>query len=106
MHAPHRSRSGGRSTLHAAIDRPPSAYAGWIRRYIHFHGKRHPAEMEVAEIGEFLTHLATKGRVSASTQNQALCALVSSTSMSSVNTLASSRMSSAPSAGGGFRLYS
>ncbi len=51
-------------------------YVSWIRRYIFFHGKRHPAEMGVAEIGEFLTYLATKQRVSASTQNQALCALV------------------------------
>ncbi len=52
------------------------AYVGWIRRFILYHGKRHPAEMGVAEIGDFLTHLATKERVCASTQNQALCALV------------------------------
>ena len=52
------------------------AYIGWIRRYILFHGKRHPAEMGAEEISAFLTHLATKRRVSASTQNQALCALV------------------------------
>ena len=52
------------------------AYVGWIRRFILFHGKRHPAEMGAEEMSAFLTHLATKGRVSASTQNQALCALV------------------------------
>ena len=49
---------------------------GWIRRYLRFHGKRHPAEMAEAEINGFLTHLATEGRVSASTQTQALCALL------------------------------
>ena len=52
------------------------SYVSWIRRYIFFHGKRHPAEMGAPEISAFLTHLATKKRVSASTQNQALCALV------------------------------
>lgn len=52
------------------------AYIGWIRRYILFHGKRHPAEMGAPEISAFLTHLAKERRVSASTQNQALCALV------------------------------
>jgi integrase len=52
------------------------SYLSWIRRYIIFHGKRHPAEMGAAEISAFLTHLATKKRVSASTQNQALCALI------------------------------
>ncbi len=56
--------------------RTEKAYVGWIRRYILFHDKRHPAEMGPKEISDFLTHLATKGRVSASTQNQALCALV------------------------------
>ncbi len=52
------------------------SYVGWIRRYILFHGKRHPSEMGAKEISAFLTHLAQKERVSASTQNQALCALV------------------------------
>jgi site-specific recombinase XerD len=41
-----------------------------------FHGKRHPQEMGVAEVEAFLTHLAVEGRVSASTQNQALSALL------------------------------
>jgi integron integrase len=52
------------------------AYAGWIKRFILFHQKRHPAEMGAVEVTEFLTHLAVKGRVSASTQNQALAALL------------------------------
>jgi integron integrase len=52
------------------------AYTGWIRRYIIFHGKRHPAEMGGAEVGAFLSDLATEGKVSSSTQNQALAALL------------------------------
>lgn len=50
-------------------------YVGWIRRYILFHQKRHPAEMGKAEIEAFLTHLAVEGNVAPSTQNQALHAL-------------------------------
>jgi integron integrase len=56
--------------------RTEEAYLNWIRRYILFHGKRHPAEMGAAEVGEFLTHLAIKREVAASTQNQALAALL------------------------------
>ena len=52
------------------------AYVGWIKRFIFFHNKRHPAEMAEAEIARFLSSLATEGRVSASTQNQALNALL------------------------------
>jgi len=52
------------------------AYIYWIKKYIFFHNKRHPKEMGEAEINEFLTHLAVKEKVSASTQNQALCAIV------------------------------
>ena len=44
----------------------------WIKRYIMFHHKRHPKEMNGKEIEEFLTHLAVKENVAASTQNQAL----------------------------------
>lgn len=51
-------------------------YVHWIRRYILFHNKRHPREMGAAEIEAFLTHLAVEGQVAASTQNQALCALL------------------------------
>lgn len=52
-------------------------YVNWIKQYIHHHKLRHPAEMGVVEIGQFLTHLVG-GRqgVAASTQKQALCALV------------------------------
>jgi len=52
------------------------AYVGWIRRFILFHHMRHPLEMGATEAGDFLTHLAVVGRVSASTQNQALSALL------------------------------
>jgi len=52
------------------------AYSTWIRRYIFFHGKRHPAEMGEPEVARFLSSLATVRRVSASTQNQALNALL------------------------------
>ncbi|MGH9201611.1 MAG: phage integrase N-terminal SAM-like domain-containing protein [Vicinamibacterales bacterium] len=56
--------------------RTESAYVDWIRRYILFHRKRHPSEMGAAEIAAFLTWLATNRRVSASTQNQALSAVL------------------------------
>jgi len=56
--------------------RTESAYVDWIRRYVHFHGRRHPAEMGPAEVGAFLSHLATARGVSASTQNQARSALL------------------------------
>jgi len=53
-----------------------SAYIQWMRRFILFHQKRHPAEMAEPEINAFLTYLAVKKNVSASTQNQALSALL------------------------------
>ncbi|MGQ0549110.1 MAG: integron integrase [Armatimonadota bacterium] len=56
--------------------RTEQAYVTWITRYIRFHGKRHPAEMADLEVNQFLTHLAVHGRVAASTQNQALAALL------------------------------
>ncbi|HXH05983.1 MAG TPA: integron integrase, partial [Vicinamibacterales bacterium] len=56
--------------------RTEKAYVHWIRRFIFFHGKRHPAEMGAAEVTKFLTSLAVEGRVAASTQNQALSALL------------------------------
>jgi integron integrase len=52
------------------------AYVAWIRRCILFHHKRHPRDMGVTEVAVFLSSLATVGRVSASTQNQALSALL------------------------------
>ncbi len=56
--------------------RTEKAYVGWIRRFVLFHGKRHPATLGAAEVTAFLSHLAVRRRVSASTQNQALCALL------------------------------
>jgi integron integrase len=52
------------------------AYVGWIRRFILFHHKRHPLDMGTVEVSAFLTHLAVAGHVAASTQNQALSALL------------------------------
>jgi len=56
--------------------RTEQSYTDWIRRYVLFHKKRHPSEMAEAEVTEFLTHLARVGNVAASTQNQALSALL------------------------------
>ena len=56
--------------------RTERSYVTWIRRYILFNGTRHPAEMGQAEVSRFLSALATRGRVSASTQNQALSAIL------------------------------
>jgi len=56
--------------------RTEEAYVGWIRRYILFHNKRHPSEMAEPEINAFVTSLAVDGPVSASTQTQALSALL------------------------------
>ena len=56
--------------------RTEKAYIDWIRRFILFHGKRHPSEMGEQEISAFLTHLAVDRNVAASTQNQAFCALL------------------------------
>src|SRR6266571_9549701 len=56
--------------------RTETAYLSWIRRIIFFHGKRHPAEMGAPEITTFLGSLAVEGNVAASTQNQALGALL------------------------------
>jgi integron integrase len=56
--------------------RTERAYVDWIRRFILFHQKRHPTEMGAVEIEAFLTHLAIERNVSASTQNQALSALL------------------------------
>jgi integron integrase len=56
--------------------RTEETYCHWVKRFIYFHNVRHPAEMAEAEINAFLTHLAVKEKVSASTQNQALSALL------------------------------
>jgi integrase len=56
--------------------RTEEAYVHWVRRFILFHGKRHPKDMGAAEIQAFLTYLAATENVAASTQNQALNSLV------------------------------
>ena len=56
--------------------RTEQSYVDWSRRFIVFHGKRHPAEMGAGEVGAFLTHLAVERQGSASTQNQAKAALL------------------------------
>ena len=56
--------------------RTEGAYVAWIRRYILFHDKRHPTDMGAPEITRFLSSLAVEGNVAASTQNQALSALL------------------------------
>ncbi len=56
--------------------RTEQAYVNWMKRFIVFHNKRHPAEMGAKEMQQFLNHLAMKENVAASTQNQALNALV------------------------------
>ena len=56
--------------------RTEEAYVHWIKRYIYFHGKRHPAELGETEATAFLSHLATERRVAAATQGQALAALL------------------------------
>jgi integron integrase len=62
-------------TRHYSL-RTEQAYLHWIKRFIFFHGKRHPKEMGAAEIEAFLSALATVRNVSASTQSQALAALL------------------------------
>jgi integron integrase len=56
--------------------RTEEAYVQWVKRFILFHGKRHPSQMGEPEVCAFLTHLAVEGQVAAATQNQALNALV------------------------------
>ena len=56
--------------------RTEETYVGWIKRFIFFHNKRHPAEMGEKEIAQFLSSLASDSHVSASTQNQALNAVL------------------------------
>jgi integron integrase len=56
--------------------RTEDSYVQWIKRFILFHGKRHPSEMGAVEVEAFLTHLAVVGNVAASTQNQARSAIL------------------------------
>jgi integron integrase len=65
-----------RARLRHLSPRTEKAYAAWVLRFVHFHGRRHPRELAEREIERFLTDLAVTHRVSASTQNQALAALL------------------------------
>lgn len=56
--------------------RTETQYVQWIRRFILFHGKKHPRDMGAPEVEAFLTNLAVVGNVAAATQNQALSALL------------------------------
>jgi integron integrase len=57
-------------------DRTAEAYSGWVRRYVLYHGKRHPSELDGGAVSAFLTHLATERNASASTQRQAASAIL------------------------------
>jgi integron integrase len=56
--------------------RTEKAYVFWIRRFVQYHGKQHPRDLGAAEVESFLTHLAVDAKVSSSTQNQALAAIL------------------------------
>ena len=56
--------------------RTEQTYVDWIRRFILFHSKRHPNQMDETYVSEFLTYLAVNKKVAASTQNQALSAIL------------------------------
>jgi site-specific recombinase XerD len=60
--------------------RTVATYEQWLRRFLRFHGRRHPREMGSGEVNAFLTHLAVELKVSPSTQNQALSAAAVSVS--------------------------
>ncbi len=62
-------------TMHYSL-RTEHAYLGWIKRFILFNDKRHPLELSAADVERFLSHLAVAGNVAASTQNQALAAVL------------------------------
>jgi hypothetical protein len=56
--------------------RTEEAYQGWIKQYILFHQKQHPAKLSAKDVRSFLSHLTVERRVSASTQNQGLSAIL------------------------------
>src|SRR5207245_10822970 len=74
-HVQHLTRIRHKKRVFSGI-RTEQAYIDWIKRFILFHGKRYPAEMGEEEVARFLTHLARDMNVAASTQNQALSALL------------------------------
>ena len=77
-HSPPRLLDEVRATLRLEhySGRTETTYVDWIKRFILFNKKRHPAEMGAEEVRAFLTYLATERNVAASTQNQALSALI------------------------------
>lgn len=78
MHNPPRLLPLVRRTLRTEhySPRTEEAYVGWIVRFVHFAGLRHPRELGAADVERFLNHLANEGKVAAATQNQALAALL------------------------------
>jgi len=77
MHSTHPPcRRPGAHPLSPLQHRTEEAYVGWVRRYVAFHGRRHPRELGAAEIEAFLNHLANERDAAASTHNQALSALL------------------------------
>ena len=56
--------------------RTEKSYLSWIRRYIYYHGKRHPRDLGEEHVTQFIISLSTRGNISSSTQNQALCAIL------------------------------
>jgi hypothetical protein len=85
--------------------RTEEANIGWIRRYILFHGKRHPRDLGESDIAKFLSSLAVEGRVAASTQNQALNACCFCTKKSCGTSLVSSVKLSGPSGRQNYRSF-
>ena len=62
-------------TRHYSL-RTEETYLSWVKRFILFHGKRHPRDMGAQEVQQFLAYLAVEGHVAASTQSQALSAIL------------------------------
>ena len=56
--------------------RTEQAYVNWVKQFIHFHKMKHPEDMDETYISLFLTNLAVNRKIAASTQNQALCAVL------------------------------
>ncbi len=57
-------------------ERTVGTYATWVRRYVRFHGTRHPSQLEASHVRDYLSHLARRANVSAATQNQAMAAIL------------------------------
>ena len=85
--------------------RTEETYVHWIKRFIFFHNKRHPAEMTEAEIARFLSNLAAESHVSASTQNQALMLYCFSTGTFCAKTLVTSTAWFVPTGRRGYRQF-